>query len=46
MPVMDGIDETKNIREYIRNENIAQENAPIIIGVTGHVLDKFKEAGL
>ena len=46
MPVMDGINATKKIREYISNANIKKDEAPIIIGVTGHVLDHFKEAGL
>ena len=46
MPVMDGINATKKIREYISNSNINEDEAPIIIGVTGHVLDHYRVAGL
>ena len=34
MPVMDGYEATRSIREYLYSKDISQ---PIIIGVTGHV---------
>jgi CheY-like chemotaxis protein len=42
MPVMDGIQATKNIRAYLREKGKEQ---PTIIGVTGHVLDVFQKEG-
>jgi CheY-like chemotaxis protein len=43
MPVMNGIDSTKAIRSFFRENAIQQ---PKIIGVTGHVQDEFKNQGL
>ena len=37
MPVMNGIESTRRIREYFDNNLIKREDQPIIIGVTGHV---------
>ena len=47
MPVMDGIEATREIRLLLSNQySIARENQPKIIGITGHVLDKFREQGI
>ena len=43
MPVMSGIESTIHMREYLKE--IPIEKQPKIIGVTGHVLDSFKEQG-
>ena len=40
---MNGIDATKKIRKYLQSKKDAQR--PVIIGVTGHVLDAFQEQG-
>ena len=46
MPIMDGIDSTKKIRKFLKKEfKQKREEQPTIIGVTGHVQDKFKKAG-
>ena len=39
MPVMDGIEACKKIREFLK---AGGHNQPAIIGVTGHVIDAFK----
>ena len=39
---MDGIEATIQMRKYLEEQNQTQ---PIIIGVTGHVDDKFVEEG-
>ena len=43
MPVLNGIDATNKIREFINSMNVPQ---PTIIGVTGHVQTCFKNQGL
>ena len=46
MPVMNGITATVKIRKYLANElKIKRENQPRIIGVTGHVMESFKQEG-
>ena len=46
MPVMNGINATVKIRKYLENDlNINREDQPKIIGVTGHVMDSFKQEG-
>ena len=44
MPVMNGIDSTKAMREFFREEGISPQ--PIIVGLTGHVQDEFKMQGI
>jgi CheY-like chemotaxis protein len=47
MPEMDGIEITKEIRNFLTNEmKIPVQLQPAIIGVTGHVEDQFKSQGL
>ena len=42
MPVMDGIQATKRIRAYFEQDlGLSKEQQPKIVGVTGHVLEKF-----
>ena len=38
MPILDGYDATKRIREYIFSKNLRQ---PVIIAVTGHTEDSY-----
>ena len=46
MPVMDGIDATKNIRQILTDDyGVKREDQPAIIGVTGHVLNSYKKKG-
>jgi CheY-like chemotaxis protein len=46
MPIMNGIDATRRIRSFLSEEvGLPRENQPYIFGVTGHVLDSFKEEG-
>jgi len=46
MPIMDGIDATRKIREFLTNEMaIPLENQPTIIGVTGHINSQFAILG-
>ena len=42
MPVMDGIESTRRIREFLREFNGQQ---PKIIGITGHVTGEFRDKG-
>ena len=47
MPVMDGIQSTTKILEFLKNEQkLPEEELPIIIGITGHVHQKFILEGL
>jgi len=47
MPKVDGIDATKMIRAILKDKfKLSREEQPVIIGITGHVLDKFKKGGL
>ena len=43
MPILNGIEATKEIRKFINCNNYLQ---PIIVGVTGHVQESFKKEGL
>lgn len=43
MPVMDGIESTKRITTYLKQELLP---IPVIIGLTGHVGNEYKEQGL
>jgi CheY-like chemotaxis protein len=42
MPNMNGIEATKKMRKYLHEMNVTKSEQPIIIGVTGHILDDFK----
>ena len=42
MPIMDGIEATRNIRQYIYNKGLPQ---PIILGCTGHCGEAYNERG-
>ena len=44
MPVMNGIDATKAMKRYFVKKRIQPH--PIIIGLTGHSQDEFKQQGL
>lgn len=47
MPVMNGIDATKQIRKYLKTkQNIPRNLQPIIIGITGHVQEAFQQQGI
>ena len=46
MPVMDGIEATKLIRQHLSNTSEPNSNQPTIIGITGHVQETFKAQGL
>ena len=47
MPVMDGLESTQAIRDFfIHDANLSIDKHPIIIGVTGHVEEKFKQEGI
>ena len=46
MPLLDGIQLTRKVRKFLTFKmQLPQEQQPIIIGVTGHVDDHFKEEG-
>ena len=43
---MNGIEATIQMRAYLGNElKIPRSEQPIIIGITGHVLEKYKKDG-
>ena len=42
MPVMNGIEASEMIRKFLEHEKAQQ---PRIVGITGHVTEKFKEEG-
>ena len=43
MPVLNGIDATSKIRNYLTNQlKIDRDSQPIIIGITGHVQSSFQ----
>jgi CheY-like chemotaxis protein len=47
MPIMDGIIETANIRNYLETEiGLPRKDQPMIVGITGHVHEQFKIDGL
>ena len=50
MPEMDGIEATIKLRKYFETQNVRREDQPIIVGLTGHVAERFsicgKEAGM
>ena len=46
MPVLNGIDATQQMRDFFSLSQVSREQQPIIIGVTGHVEDKFKQEGI
>ena len=47
MPGMNGIKATYQIRQYLKkNYNIVRENQPVIIGITGHAHDNYKQEGI
>jgi CheY-like chemotaxis protein len=42
MPIMNGIEATRNIREFLhREKRIDAKEQPRIIGVTAHCIDKY-----
>ena len=44
MPVLNGIDATKQIRDCIQTEqNIERDLQPIIVGISGHVQKEFQQ---
>ena len=43
---MSGIEATQRIREYLDQQGIHRELQPKILGVTGHVGDQYKIAGI
>ena len=45
MPSKDGIEATREIRQCLESKDIPRKEQPVIIGVTGHVLDNFKTIG-
>jgi CheY-like chemotaxis protein len=47
MPLMNGIESTKQMRKYMAEHlGLARHEQPLIVGVTGHVQDSFKQEGL
>ena len=47
MPIMDGIQSTYKIRDFLTNElKLQGHDQPIIIGVTAHVEQSFKQEGI
>ena len=47
MPVMNGIESTRQMRQFLETEmKISRENQPIIVGVTGHSNQQFRDEGL
>ena len=47
MPGMDGIQATSEIRRMLQKDyQIALENQPKIIGITGHVHNEFTQKGI
>ena len=47
MPVMNGIEATIKMRKYMENTlGLSRQQQPMIVGVTGHVLDSFKNEGI
>ena len=46
MPIMDGIESTREIRKWLEQEHrVARDDQPMILGVTGHVHDDFRIQG-
>ena len=43
MPVMDGIEATRQIREYLRDNNV---NQPMIVAITGHSTSYYERDAL
>ena len=46
MPNMNGIEATKKMRKYLDQMKKPKSEQPIIIGVTGHILEDYKIEGL
>lgn len=46
MPIMDGIEATRQIRKDLNAAKVSREDQPIIIGITGHVHEEFKQQGI
>ena len=43
MPVLNGIDATKQIRDYLKTkQKIDRDLQPIIVGISGHVQKEFQ----
>ena len=45
MPVMDGIEATLLIQTFFNDHQVPENERPVIIGLTGHVQEKFKTKG-
>ena len=45
MPLLDGIEATEKIREFLHEKGVVREMQPIVVGITGHVLDQYMTAG-
>ena len=47
MPIMNGIESTRQIRNYFQTEmKLEKDQQPLIIGVTGHALDLYRQEGI
>lgn len=47
MPIVDGIEATRQIRSYLTHDaRVARSEQPRIIGVTGHLGNEFEQLGL
>jgi CheY-like chemotaxis protein len=46
MPEMDGLVATQEIRKFLNEKGEKMEIQPIIVGVTGHVQEKFTNMGI
>jgi len=46
MPLLDGFDATKQMRDFLTNHlKMPRNKQPKIIGVTGHISQKFQQEG-
>lgn len=46
MPIKDGIQASREIRKFLDSKKVKREDQPQIVGITGHVQDKFKNQGI
>ena len=45
MPIMNGVEATFQIRNHLSQLDIDLEDQPKIVGITGHVQEKYKNEG-